>query len=33
MGPGTINDVLAAIAAQVTAAITALVPIGQALTG
>jgi hypothetical protein len=33
MGPGTINDVLGAIATQVTTAITKLVPVGQALTG
>ena len=33
IGPGTINDVLGAIATQVTTAITKLVPVGQALTG
>lgn len=33
MGPGTIEQVLAAVAAQVNTAIGALVPVGQAVTG
>lgn len=33
MGPDTINNVIAAVAAQVVTAITALVPVGQAVTG